>query len=258
MTNNAEKIIDLLKQKPLLRAVQVADLLDMDVDVAENTLAVLTKDGTLSAQQITAPNKLVTTAYKVSVSALNWVAPKAAVAQPITTVAPVEPELSRVQRGLAYLKANGRVFAKELCEAMGIEYPKYSPTQYLGNQIRQGEVIKDGKWYVLGLPAITGVAPLKSKLAITEKPTEKAQAEVAAAVHEKAALDISDRPACVTPGIAAEKTDAKIEVISILRSSLSPEEFRGYLKGSVIGLTLSGENFHQCHQYAGMLAEFHI
>jgi Mn-dependent DtxR family transcriptional regulator len=50
MENYSQKILDLLTQRPALRPVQIADLLDIDIDVVENTLLVLAKDGKVIGQ----------------------------------------------------------------------------------------------------------------------------------------------------------------------------------------------------------------
>jgi hypothetical protein len=169
MENYSQKILDLLTQRPALRPVQIADLLDIDIDVVENTLLVLAKDGKVIGQPGIAPNKLPMTTYSLPPGALNWSAPtqmtRAPVAAPVTATVTTSEEktLSKTQKGMEFLRnASGKVFVKDLCEAMGLEYPKYSPRQYFSNQIRLGEVVCDGKWYVIGTPG-ERTTPLKQK-----------------------------------------------------------------------------------------------
>jgi NDP-sugar pyrophosphorylase family protein len=106
---------------------------------------------------------------------------RAPVAAPVTATVTTSEEktLSKTQKGMEFLRnASGKVFVKDLCEAMGLEYPKYSPRQYFSNQIRLGEVVCDGKWYVIGTPERT--TPLKQKAEVARKPLEKGKEEAAA------------------------------------------------------------------------------
>jgi hypothetical protein len=181
MENYSQKILDLLTQRPALRPVQIADLLDIDIDVVENTLLVLAKDGKVIGQPGIAPNKLPMTTYSLPPGALNWSAPtqmtRAPVAVPVTATVTTSEEktLSKTQKGIEFLRnASGKVFVKDLCEAMGLEYPKYSPRQYFSNQIRLGEVVCDGKWYVIGTPG-ERTTPLKKQSRVDQKASRESQ-----------------------------------------------------------------------------------
>ncbi|MFZ6687533.1 hypothetical protein ACO0K0_07285 [Undibacterium sp. SXout11W] len=243
MKTNAEVILDLLKSRPDLRAVQIADLLDMDLDVAENTLVMLSKESKVVARQVIAPNKMPSTAYSLPATALNWTAPIAIPRTPVITVATAEPELSKVQKAIAYLKTHGRVISKDLCFAMGVEYPKYSPTQYLATQIRQGEITKDGQWYQLGTQRPDNVIE-KTKEPATVKPAAQA-------------MSTGDSPTAqpAAPAMPATQPPSTSEIVSMfdfLDLSLTTDEYRGYLKANVIERTLRGDT-RGAYEYAGRL-----
>jgi hypothetical protein len=253
MTTHAEKIIDLLKQKSSLRPVQIADLLDIDIDIVENTLVVLAKDGKVVGQPGIAPNKLPMTTYSLPAGALNWNAPTSV--QPAHTpvgtqvATSTDEPLSRVQKAMAFLRSKQeKVFVKDLCEAMGIEHPKYSPTQYLANQIRLGEVVRDGKWYAIA-NAGQLAEPVKQKTELTIKPTEKAKEEVAP-------IAMTQTPPTPPITLALNHGDA-FNVSDFLQTSLSADEWRGYMKANVIDLTLRGD-FAGAYECAGRLAAAQI
>lgn len=253
MENYSQKILDLLVQRPALRPVQIADLLDIDIDVVENTLLVLAKDGKVIGQPGVAPNKLPMTTYSLPPGVLNWSAPtqmtRAPVAAPVTATDPApvstseEKPLSKTQKGMEFLRnASGKVFVKDLCEAMELEYPKYSPRQYLSNQIRIGEVVCAGKWYAIGTPS-ERTTPLKQKAEVARKPVEKAKEETAA-----------QKPVTPTPTVTpALNQAAPFDVFGFLQTSLSADEWRGYMKANVIDLTLRGD-YAAAYEYAGRLA----
>jgi len=282
MENYSQKILDLLTQRPALRPVQIADLLDIDIDVVENTLLVLAKDGKVVGQPGIAPNKLPMTTYSLPPGALNWSAPtqmtRAPVAAPVTATVTTSEEktLSKTQKGMEFLRnASGKVFVKDLCEAMGLEYPKYSPRQYFSNQIRLGEVVCDGKWYVIGTPG-ERTTPLKQKTKVAIKPVEKAKAEISKEKEVTSELDnnlsglkramndllnklsggevVEEKPVMPTPTVMTSlNQNTAFDVFGFLQTSLSADEWRGYMKANVIDLTLRGD-YAAAYEYAGRLA----
>ena len=70
MKNNDEVILDLLKNSLDLHAVQIAELLDMDLEVAQNTLAMLAKDNKVIAKPVIVQNKMTSTSYSLPPTAL--------------------------------------------------------------------------------------------------------------------------------------------------------------------------------------------
>lgn len=253
MTNFADKITDLLKQKSALRPVQIADLLDIDIDVVENTLTVLAKDGKVIGQPGVAPNKLPMTTYSLPPGVLNWSAPTPMTRPPVSPpvavqgAAPVatseEKPLSKTQKGIEFLRnAPGKVFVRDLSHAMGLTYPSTSPQAYLANHIRMGVVVRDGQWYAIGTPG-ERTTPLKQKTEVARKPVEKAKEETAA-----------QKPVTPTPTVTpALNQAAPFDVFGFLQTSLSADEWRGYMKANVIDLTLRGD-YAAAYEYAGRLA----
>lgn len=251
MSNHAKAILDLLKTRPDLRPVQVADLLDMDLEVAQNTLVALSKENKVITKSVIAPNKMPATAYSLPATTLNWSAPKmdTTAAEPtVTAVTTTEPEQTKVQKAVACLKVHDRVAAKDLCDAMGVDH-RYSPTQFLANQIKSGVIIKDGQWYRIARPQSDTQAALKTNDALTVKPVEKAKSEAT-----EFPPTTQNFPCAF---IQVQPHSAKTGVISILKENLTNDEYMGYLKGNVIERTLRGDS-RGAYEYAGRLAEAQV
>jgi hypothetical protein len=244
MSNHAKAILDLLKTRPDLRPVQVADLLDMDLEVAQNVLVTLSKENKVTVKAITAPNSMPSVAYSLPANALNWVSPapvKNKVESQDTVPAKAHSDKSKPQLALEYLQSHGRVHAKELCGAIGIEYPKYSPTQYLGRQIASGGIKKDGQWYELSTTTDAVAQTAESLPASTVAMAPASQSETNQG-------DTSPQP--VTQVLPSGYTRADLE--HVLANRLSPEEYIGHIKASVVEFTLRGEAA-AAHEFTGRL-----
>ncbi|MFZ6872844.1 DUF3310 domain-containing protein [Undibacterium sp. Di27W] len=251
MSKYEQDIINLVRQQPGLRAVQISDKLDIDLDIVENILVTATRQGNLLASKVIAPNKLEADAYKVNPSILGWVPAvqgEKVKDQEQTTVKPVEnvaakpaqaKEPTRIDKALAFLEGKKQVTAEDLCTAMGLEPNKYSPAQYLSRLINDGTVLKRGKWYCLASEA--------DDLAAPDTTAQKA------VLLTKQEHDPVNTPQHYTAG--------GIEFIDILRAKLTPEELRGYFKGNVIKYVIRAElkdglqDYQKCARYANWLAQ---
>lgn len=250
MSKYEQDIINLIRQQPGLRAVQISDKLDIDLDIVENTLVTATRQGNLVASKVTAPNNLETLAYRVNPSMLGWVPaiesvskvqkPAAVESFPQESAKPSQAkEPTKIDKALAFLEGKKQVTAEELCAAMGLAPNKYTPAQYLSRLINDGTVLKRGKWYCLASEADDSTAP--------DTTAQKA------VLLTKQEHDPVNTPQHYTAG--------GMEFIDILRAKLTPEELRGYFKGNVIKYVIRAElkdglqDYQKCARYANWLAQ---
>ncbi|MFZ3004187.1 MAG: DUF3310 domain-containing protein [Undibacterium umbellatum] len=252
MNKHEEEIISLVRNQPGLRAVQISDKLDIDLDIVENILVTATRHGKLLASKITAPNGLQVDAFRANPTVLGWVAaatPGDKVKdQEQSSVKPVKPEAAKppqakeptkIDKALAFLEGKKEVTGDDLCRAMGLEPSRYSPTQYISRLIQDGTVIKRGKWYCLASEA--------DDLAAPDTTAQKA-----------VLLTKQEHDPVYTP---QHYTAGGIEFIDILRAKLTPEELRGYFKGNVIKYVIRAElkdgpqDYQKCARYANWLAQ---
>lgn len=124
----------------------------------------------------------------------------------------------------------------ELCIAMGIEPNRHHPSQYLTTYIRNGLVVKEGNNYKLARDDD------KSKVTASDKPaTRQAAKQSAPAQQHQPQLHL-----------AFEKFDA-------IKNCLTPDEYKAFMKGSVIMYMLAGaEGFQVAATLAQQLAAIEL
>lgn len=156
MNERKQQILALIARQPGIRDVEISDAIDIDLDQVHRDLADAVANNDVWVEKITALNGLKVNGYSRNPAATGWKAPEIAapVISPPAADAPVVAhdvkELTKVDKAIAYLKANGSVTASNLGIAMGLDTRKYSPTQYLGHAIKSGRIVKDGNLYRLG------------------------------------------------------------------------------------------------------------
>ncbi len=267
MSNYTDTILQLIQKNAGLRATQISDRLDIDLEIVENTIAKAVRDGQVEATETVGPNKLATNTYCwIGAAPLNWTAPLVGAAsapeapaetQAVTTgesaqpaAAAAAPEHRRSKAGVAleYLAERGPTTRKDLAKVMGL--PNQSQVaSYMRPHLQSGKVACiDGIYCIPDGPVVvTGDA---------SKPERAAVVVVAAA------------PAAVAAAVAAEqakvptvKAVAGIELNDILRAKMTPEELRGYFKGNAIRCLLEAEHsggaedYRMGCLYANLLAE---
>lgn len=239
MSTSREDMLALIRQRPSLRAAQISDLLDMELTIAESLLHMAVRDNQVVTEQVTAPNGLAATAYRIHPTNLGWVNPANGVAG--TTAGPASPAPvsepgdadktpalaaqkdkpgTKVDAAIAHLAKNGPTDATALKAAIGLGYPV---SQLLQAALADGRVKRDRNVYWTP----------------DREPTNVVTAPPAPVPMAPAPLDVNG---------------AGQGVIELLRAQLTPEEFRGFLKGSVIQHTLGGTTDRDASNYlaAGM------
>lgn len=182
-------IIALIARNPMLRTAQIADRLDLTIDLVDALLRPLLIAGTVTEQEVIAPNQRPAMAYEVSEqfkltaeyrtimsggeieaaptggSVAPVPAAPAPVAAPPAPAAPAPARVeqlpakdidaapakpgTRVSRGIAYITANGSATNDQLRTAMGLE-PGAAVSNYLGRAVLDGRLARDGENWVLG------------------------------------------------------------------------------------------------------------
>lgn len=280
MSNYKNQVLELVKQRPGVRVFQISDLLDLDVDIVEGILAQAVREELIVVEQVMGPNKRLTNAYsyagampqgldkqevadtvkvpeevreapKAGPVAVIPAAPIATMAAPTTATAPAAPAatvepvrtaiadiaatpvtqkvriepVSKASIALDYLKKHGATDRATLVEVMGLT-KKYQVEQYLKNYTSNGRLVRIEEIYCI--------------------PDHPAAAAKAAAADSAPAVAVtvttSSVPAADPVHSPSHYTSGGIEVIDVLRAKLTPEEFRGFLKGNVIKYMLRAEH----------------
>lgn len=262
MSNYTDTILQLIQKNAGLRATQISDRLDIDLEIVENTIAKAVRDNQVEATETVGPNKLVTNTYRwIGAAPLNWTAPLVGAAsapeapaetQAVTTgesaqpaAAAAAPEHRRSKAGVAleYLAERGPTTRKDLAKVMGL--PNQSQVaSYMRPHLQSGKVACiDGIYCIPDGPVV-----------VTSDASKPARSVVAAAAA----------PASVTAELAPAptvKAVAGIELNDILRAKMTPEELRGYFKGNAIRCLLEAEHsggaedYRMGCLYANLLAE---
>lgn len=249
MSTYTEKILQLIQQEPGLLQVDISERLDIDARDVKDILKIL-----VNAEHVYTRKKLVGTLEFDTYHPTILSAIKISVANKAVHAATVDGEaagVSKAQKGLDYLAGKNGVTTDELRQAMGLASPN-TPAQYLATYMKNGTVLKNGGKYCLASEAVTPAPPEQPKLR-----------------HIRPPIPVPARPVASKPPVSGHDpvhlpqhyTAGGIDVIEILRAKLSPEEFRGFLKGNVIKYTLRAElkngmqDYQKGHVYAKWLAE---
>jgi hypothetical protein len=275
MTDRKQQIMMLIAKQPRIRDVEIADTLDMDMDQVHRDLSDAVASNEVWVEKITAPNGLKVNAYSINPTSSGWSSGwkahsvAAPASQPSAVPIPVAPvvspavkELTKVDKAIAYLTANGSVTPRDLAIAMGLDVRKQSPSQYLGHCIRTGRIVKDGKLFRLGVEG--GVAAAETLSPAQKERLSDQQARDFSKSSAPAAALIDKHIPALAPAhddvhTPSHYTAGGMEVIDILRAKLSLEEFRGFCKGNVIKYTLRAElkggvkDYAKANVYSGWL-----
>lgn len=171
MTDRKQQILELITKQPGIRDVEIADKIDIDLDQVHRDLSDAVSNNEVWVEKIIAPNGLKVNGYSRNPASRGWKTPQTATPaiQPRTVSTPVAPvvspaveELTKVDKAIAYLTANGSVTPRDLAIAMGLDVRKQSPSQYLGHCIRSGRIVKDGKFFRLGVEGGIAAAEMLS------------------------------------------------------------------------------------------------
>lgn len=289
MSNYKNQVLELVKQRPGVRVFQISDLLDLDVDIVEGILAQAVREEVIHVDVVPGPNRLPTKTYSFAgVTSREQVKPKidiviepesylATHTAPVAETAPAAPlappaqaapprtameaiataavsttirveGFSKAALALDHLKKNGATDRATLVEVMGL-VKKYQVEQYLKSYLKSGRIVRIDEIYCI------------------PDRTEPSQAATAIVVDKPAAM--APVPTDSAPVVAvadpvhspSHYTSGGIEVIDVLRAKLTPEEFRGFLKGNVIKYMLRAEHkggakdYKKGCKYATWLAE---
>jgi hypothetical protein len=287
MSNYKNKVLELVQQRPGVRSVQISDLVDLDMDIVESILAQAVREGVIQVDEVVGANRLpaktyswagvapqgldkqeVTIAVKPEMQQHVHTAPAAAPTAPTETkAAPVaaasttstenqaQPVADRSKASVAldYLVVNGPTDRATLMTVMGLPN-KSAIEQYLKPHVKSGKIVRIDDVYCI---------------------PDRRPAPPAAVTSVHHPLCDRKRPSLCDACIAESKTKAEpdsvraptnraaggMEVIDILRSKLSPEEFHGFLKGSAIQHLLGAEHkggaqdYKMARVYSTWLAE---
>ena len=216
----ATKLIRLITDRPGSFAVEIADRLNMDMELAETCLLDLVSLGQITSHMTKAPNGLAARAYTIAGVELPSLQEKAiAAAMP----ADGKPQ-THCEKAVAFILANGgSATSAELHGVLGLKSSEY-PSTFLATGVRLGKINKDGQNWTLGkgspVAAKAGVfnEPINIAKANAAKVAARAPVDTIKHVHVGAGGSVSDNhvlPHCGTMG--------KVEYIG---SPLSDDELR--------------------------------
>lgn len=211
---NDLKIYELIAKTPDIRAVQIADALDIELTEASADLRELVDIGSVVASKGFAPNGLQSQVYNLSedfkasndyklimgrlahqpVDIPVLVQPGASVA-----IGPVS-EISIAARGEAHIVKLGSVSDGDLREFLGLKTGQY-PSSYLAAAIKAGRINKDGKNWMPGPSIGTRPAPSLRHESIG-KPPVGAVARFDEKTAAEAIKTLNEAPRPLTPAPA--------------------------------------------------------
>lgn len=178
MIPNEKALLTLVAHHPNLRAVQLADQLDLTVDEVEGLLRPHLVAGNVVEDEVLAPNQRPAMAYalseqfKASEAFLAMMGradageASLAVAQPQsepTVAVPVDaavasagdtagvsaPAGTKIDRAIACVREHGIVTSGQLRVSIGLSKGQH-PSSYLGPALRDGRLARDGDNWILG------------------------------------------------------------------------------------------------------------
>ena len=272
MSNYKNQVLELVKQRPGVRVFQISDLLDLDVDIVEGILGQAVREEVINVDVVPGPNRLPTKTYSFAGAASEQqTKPKidiviepesylAADAAPVAAAVPIAPTasaapptpaapggtamaaiataaasttirvegFSKAAIALDHLKKHGATDRATLVDVMGL-VKKYQVEQYLKSYLKSGRLVRIDEIYCI--PDRPTSSPTAAAIAVVKPAAPAAPADSAPSVP---VADPVHSPSHYTSG--------GIEVIDVLRAKLTPEEFRGFLKGNVIKYMLRAEH----------------
>lgn len=160
MAMNDQQLIDYVRAQAKVRAVQVADKFDVDLEDARERLNALVDAGDLKISDGFSPNGMACKVYDVAAAtgprigtARQTIVPaiaQAPAASPLRLAPPsMQGGRTKVQCAIDYLADKGEASVEDLRVVMDLDR-HMSPTSYLGAAIRNGQVVKEGNTYRLG------------------------------------------------------------------------------------------------------------
>lgn len=192
---NDQKIYELMVKTPDIRAVQIADALDQELSDVSAALKSLVDVGDVVRHSGTAPNGQPTQLYNLSPSfvksneykaikagLVDVATPTAAAMpapQPAASIISPEAPVSRVDGAIAFIRLTGKVSGAELKRHMGLSGAA-SPGNYLNTALRDGRLVRDGIYWMIGTAKPTSKQPVPKVAATTERAPETAASPVPA------------------------------------------------------------------------------
>ncbi len=152
MSANDEQILAYIRDTAKVRAVQVADKFDMELEDARTRLLALVDVGDLVESNGFSPNGHACKIYDVKVTGPKVTVelkPSSASAAPTLTPAGDSKQLTKAEKAIALIREKGEVTSAELHTAMEL-LPEQYPSNYLASALKAGVIVKDGKHWRLG------------------------------------------------------------------------------------------------------------
>lgn len=193
MTMNIDAVIQLIKDRPNIRTVEIADMIDCEPDMIEPALRIHIASGVITVIPVTAPNGRPANGfvYNGMKATPATVVPPSVADIPKLGDQPLHSAMSKVELAIRHLRATGSATSMQLREVMGLSKTQ-SPVSFLGPAVKDGRVRKNGVNYYPGHPATVGISASDSQAA---KPERKARAPVAPCPHRA----VDPTPSPVTP-----------------------------------------------------------
>lgn len=174
------KILKLIAERPGVRTVEIADLVDCDLDLVEPSIDSYLASGEVIRTEVLAPNGREMYSYRmgsaepakdVTLVAAPVAVPRSAPAGPVKaepfaalTIDPAvaEKPKSKVQIAIDFIKAQSFQIATgaELHRVMGLK-PHEHPSSYLVSALSDGRLLKEGKFWSIPKPEGQEPAPFE-------------------------------------------------------------------------------------------------
>ena len=186
-----QQMLDLIAERPGINTIEIADELNIDIEMVENKLYEPTRARVVLTELFPAPNGRTLFKYRMANAASKppAAAPSAPripqftatsrlpVAKRIETKAIAKDEvkdetpqkaMSKVDMAIAWLKENGSGSSTDLAKAMGLDTRKGNVSAFIKGAVKNGRIERDGNLWKLGTPGMPPEAP-----AANAEPTQK-------------------------------------------------------------------------------------
>lgn len=154
MSIDLKALTDLIKSRPEIRTVEIADIIDCDPELIEPALRPHIAAGDIQVLPVIAPNGR-------TVNGFIWRKPEAAQSQievPVFAAQTSPPAgTSKIDLAIRFIRSNGSATSAELRRVMDLG-PGQTPIAYLGGALKDGRLRKHGVNYYLGDQKVDGAA----------------------------------------------------------------------------------------------------
>lgn len=212
MAYKTAEVLELIARRPGVRTVEIADLVDIDVDLVRKSIQAEIDQGIVKTEEVKALNGRMTVAHSISpnhiakylapgaaisVSAPASPAPASAVSGPGAILPAAPANLTKVELAINCVRANaGRATSAQLHQAMGLRSSQH-PTNFLAAPLNNGRLVRDNGFWCTGSGTKAQAKPASAAASIAP-PAPAAKPDLPFAQTESIKQEVKEEAAQAT------------------------------------------------------------